>query len=97
MGGSILALICVCLLGTYYLCVFVFSFGLFGRGLLYLIDLIERLARPIFSVIDEAISKSISHSSMELSTVYPFKCVFRVEEKDFGGSFSFERKTTGTR
>lgn len=32
---------------TSYLCVFVFSFGLFGRGLLYLIDLIERLA-PIF-------------------------------------------------
>lgn len=47
VGGSILALIRFCSLGTYYLCVFVFSFGLFGRGLLYLIDLLERLA-PIF-------------------------------------------------
>lgn len=46
VGGSILALICFLL--TSYLCVFVFSFGLFGRGVLYLIDLIERLARPIF-------------------------------------------------
>lgn len=35
VGGSILALICFLL--TSYLCVFVFSFGLFGRGLLYLV------------------------------------------------------------
>lgn len=47
VGGSILALIRFCSLGTYLLCVFVFSFGRFGGGLLYLIDLIERLARPI--------------------------------------------------
>lgn len=38
VGGSILALIRFCSLGTYYICVFVFSFGLFGEGLLYLVN-----------------------------------------------------------
>lgn len=54
VGGSILALICFCSLATY---VFLFSLLVFlGEDCCctLLIDLIERLARPI-SVIDEAI------------------------------------------
>lgn len=75
VGGSILALIRFCSLATY---VFLFSLLVFlGEDYCtLLLDLIERLARPIFSVIDEAILKSISHSGMKLSTVYPSSVFF---------------------
>lgn len=34
---------------------------------------------------------------MKLSTVYPFECVFRVEENTLGAVFLLSVKTTGTR